>query len=100
MNNFNRNFSVEYIALQPCILWDKFDRNCWVGYLVVGWALQPCIMWDKFDSNCRVGYVIVGWALRPCNIWNKFDRNCSVGYVVGCALEPCIFGLNLIGIVG
>ena len=53
------------MGLHPCNWREDLDRNCRLGYLVVGWAVGPCDRRENLDRNCRVGYLVVGWALCP-----------------------------------
>jgi hypothetical protein len=68
-------------ALRQCKRRVKFDRNCRVGYLVVGWALRPFnrIIGGINLTVFRLGLEDVVWALRPCNRRDKFDSVSRLG---------------------
>ena len=53
------------MSLRPCNKREKLDRNCTLGYLVIGWALRPSDRRENLDRNFSVGYLVVEWALAP-----------------------------------
>ena len=46
---------------------------------MVEWAIRPCDRRENLDRNCRLGYLVVGWALRSCDSRENLDSNCRVG---------------------
>ena len=62
------------MVLLPCNRRDKLNRNCRLGYIVVGWALGLCNKWCKFDRIFMVGYIFVGRPFCSYNRWDKFDN--------------------------
>ena len=49
---------------------------------MVEWALRPCDRRENLDRNCRLGYLLVGLPLRLCNRRDKISRNCRLEYLV------------------
>ncbi len=45
---------------------------------MVGWDLRPCNRRENLDRNCRMGYLVVGCVLRPFDRWENLNRNCRV----------------------
>ena len=46
---------------------------------MVEWDLRPYNRRENLDRNCSLGYLVVGRALRPCDRRENLDRNCRVG---------------------
>ena len=68
---------------------------------MVGLAIREGNRRDNFNRNIWLGYVVVGSALRFFHRKEIYDRFSSLGYeVVGSALRPLIRGINLIKMVG
>ncbi len=46
---------------------------------MVGCDLRSCDRRVNLDKNCRLGYLVVGWALRTCDRRENLYRNCRLG---------------------
>ncbi len=37
-------------------------------------GLRPCNRRENIDRNCRLGYLVIGWAIRPCDRRENLDK--------------------------